>query len=150
MATRMTRMATALVAATGLIALVLSGCSSTGAGKRASRDDEALRARTTGGTAIVNRFNLDSWSAPNDHTVILRTRDGTRFRAETMGPCLGLDFAQGVGFSNRGGLGQIDRFSSVVLNDGTRCPFQSFEQLVPPESKALDAYEKADEKPKSK
>src|SRR5690349_2074231 len=75
MATRMTRMATALVAATGLIALVLSGCSSTGAGKRASRDDEALRARTTGGTAIVNRFNLDSWSAPNDHTVILRTRD---------------------------------------------------------------------------
>ena len=86
MATRMTRMAAVLVAATGLIALFLSGCSSTGAGKGASRDDEDLRARTTGDTAIVNRFNLDSWSAPNDHTVILRTRDGTRWMVGRLAP----------------------------------------------------------------
>ena len=71
--------------------------------------------------------------------------DGTRYRAETMGPCLGLDFATRLAFVNRGGFNNIDRFSSVVLADGTRCGFQSFDQLKSPDSKALDEYEKAAE-----
>jgi hypothetical protein len=140
----MTHVAAALVAALCLASLLLSGCATAGARKS---DDEALHARTVGSTGTVNRFNLKSWSAPNDHTVILTTTDGTRYRAETLGPCNGLDFAQGIGFTNHGGFDQIDRFSSVVLGDGMRCPFQSFEKLVAPESKALDAYEKAGEKP---
>jgi hypothetical protein len=49
---------------------------------------------------------------------------------------------------NRGGFNQIDRTSSVVLADGTRCPFQSFDQIRSPESRALDSYEKAGEAPK--
>jgi hypothetical protein len=71
--------------------------------------------------------------------------DGTRYRAETMGPCQGLDFATRLAFVNRGGFQQIDRFSSIVLGDGTRCAFQSFDKLKAPESKALDQYEKAGE-----
>jgi hypothetical protein len=50
---------------------------------------------------------------------------------------------------NRGNFNQIDRTSSVVLADGTKCPFVSFDEIRSAESKALDAYEKAPEaKPK--
>ncbi len=147
MAKRMTRMAAAVVAATGLIPLILSGCATTAAQRRAAQSDADLQARVAGGSSTVQRFNLRDWSAPNDHTVILVTNDGTRYRAETLGPCMGLDFAHGVAFVSRGGFNQIDRFSSVMLNDGTRCPFQSFDKLLAPESKALDSYEKAAEKP---
>jgi hypothetical protein len=142
---RMTRMAA--VVATVLISLCLFGCQTTAAQRRAAQSDADLQARVEGGSSTVQRFNLKDWSAPNDHTVILVTNDGTRYRAETLGPCMGLDFAHGIAFANRGGFNQIDRFSSVVLTDGTRCPFQSFDKLKAPESKALDAYEKADEKP---
>ena len=145
MAKRMTRMAATVVAATCLIPLILSGCSTSKG--RSSQSEADLTARVAGGSSQVQRFNLKDWSALNDHTIILVTNDGTRYRAETLGPCMGLDFAHGVAFVNRGGFNQIDRFSSVVLSDGTRCPFQSFDKLVPPESKALDDYEKAGEKP---
>lgn len=148
MAKRMTRMAAAVVAASCVI--LVTGCQSTAAQRRSARSaqseaDLAAPVARTNGT--VTRFNLKEWSAPNDHTVILVTNDGTRYRAETLGPCQGLDFAHGVAFTSRGGFNQIDRFSTLVLSDGTRCPFQSFDKLVAPESKALDSYEKAAEKP---
>jgi hypothetical protein len=97
----------------------------------------------------VQRFRIRDWSAPDDHTLIIVTQDGTRFRAETLGPCTGLAFTTRLGFVNRGNFNQIDRTSSVVLADGTRCPFQSFDEIRSAESKALDSYEKAPE-PKSK
>jgi hypothetical protein len=150
MAKRMNLGAAARVSALCLASLLLYACATSGAQSRtAQSDEEAVHARTEGSDATVNRFNLKSWSAPNDHTVILTTRDGSRYRAETLGPCFGLDFANGVAFANRGAFNSIDRFSSVVLSDGRRCPFQSFEKLVAPESKALDAYEKAGEKAQS-
>ncbi len=145
MAKRSTCVAAAM--ATVLIPLTLSGCSTSNPKARSSQSEADRTARVAAGSAQVQRFNLKDWSALNDHTIILITNDGTRYRAETLGPCMGLDFAHGVAFVNRGGFNQIDRFSSVVLSDGTRCPFQSFDKLVPPESKALDDYEKAGEKP---
>jgi hypothetical protein len=149
MAKRTTRTAAAIVAATGLIPLILTACStaSSNAQTRRAQSQADLDAPAIPGDAQIQRFRVDDWSAPNDHTVIIVANDGTRFRAQTLGPCLGLNFANRVGFVTRGGFNQIDRFSSVVLDDGTRCPFQSFERLQTPESKALDAYEKADEKP---
>ena len=75
--------------------------------------------------------------------------DGTRYRAETLGPCIGLGFTTSLAFVSRGGFDQVDRFSSVVLPDGTRCAFQSFDRLVSPERQALDRYEKSEEAKKS-
>jgi hypothetical protein len=93
----------------------------------------------------IPRYRIRDWSAPNDHTLIVIADDGTRYRAETFGPCFGLDFANRLAFVNKGGFEQVDRYSSVVLGDGTRCAFQSFDRLKPPEAKALDSYEKAQE-----
>ena len=150
MAKRMTRMAAAAVAAaTCLTPLMLVGCATKSSGSRAEQEQADLNAPITQASSGVQRFRIKDWSAPDDHTVIIVTNDGTRFRAETLGPCMGLAFATRLGFVNRGNFNQIDRTSSVVLGDGTRCPFQSFDEIRSAESKALDSYEKAPE-PKSK
>jgi hypothetical protein len=149
MAKRMNRMAAAAVAATCLTPIILTGCATKGSSSRAAQEQADLNAPITRASSGVQRFRIKDWSAPDDHTVIIVTNDGTRFRAETLGPCMGLAFATRVGFVNRGSFNQIDRTSSVVLDDGTRCPFQSFDEIRSAESKALDSYEKAPE-PKSK
>jgi len=150
MAKRMTRMAAAAVAATCLTSLILAGCASQRAQSRAAREEAERTAPITKASSGVARYRIRDWSAIDDHTLIIATADGTKFRAETLGPCPGLAFTTRVGFVNRGGFNQIDRTSSVVLADGTRCPFQSFDEIRTPESKALDAYEKAGEAPKPK
>jgi hypothetical protein len=111
----------------------------------AARDQADVNAPITKVSSGVMRYRIKDWSAPNDHTLIIVTQDGTRFRAETFGPCQGLAFTTRVGFVNRGGFNQIDRTSSVVLADGTRCPFQSFDEIRSAESKALDSYERSGE-----
>jgi hypothetical protein len=127
-----------------LALLTLAACTSSSVGKAGQRED-LINAPIAEPGAQVQRFRIRDWSAPNDHTIVIVADDGTRYRAETMGPCLGLDFTNQVAFVNRGGFQQIDRFSSVVLGDGTRCAFQSFDKLRAPESKALDQYEKSRE-----
>ena len=132
-----------------LSVLTLAGCATNGS----SPSTEAANLQTERGDATLQGFRVRSWSAVNDRTIVLTASDGTRYKAETLGPCFGLDFANSVGFANRGGFNQIDRFSSVVLPDGTRCSFQSFSKVIAPETKALDSFEKlsaADEKSEKK
>ena len=145
---RMIRRAAALLATSCCTVFMLSGCSTTSGQRtqaRAERREADLTAPVAQASAQVQRYRIKDWSVPNDHTVIVVTDDGTRYRAQTLGPCQGLDFANRVGFVNRGGFNQIDRFSSVVLDDGTRCPFQTFDKLKTAEAKALDDYEKSDD-----
>jgi len=146
MAKRMTRRAAAAVAATCLTPLILASCATKeDRTARAEREEAERTAPVTKPSSGVQRYRIRDWSAPDDHTLIITTNDGTKFRAETLGPCNGLAFTTRVGFVNRGNFNQIDRTSSVVLADGTRCPFQSFDEIRSAESKALDAYEKAPE-----
>jgi hypothetical protein len=126
-------------------AVALAACASQPSGKQ-SEKAAAASAPIAASNAQLPRFRIRDWSAPDDHTVIVVADDGTRYRAETMGPCLGLNFANRLAFVNRGGFEQVDRYSSVVLGDGTRCAFQTFDKLQAPESKALDNYEKSGEK----
>jgi hypothetical protein len=141
-----TRMAAVLLAASCVSFLALSGCSSSGerSRARAERNEADLTAPVAQANAEVQRFRIRDWSIPNDHTIILVADDGTRYRAQTLGPCQGLDFSARLGFVTRGGgLDRIDRFSGVVLEDGTHCAFQSFDRLKTAEAKALDDYEKS-------
>lgn len=132
------------------LSVMMGACASPGGGKTAKKPSaaaEAATAEVATSNVQVPRYRIRDWSAPNDHTLIVMADDGTRYRAETLGPCLGLDFANRLGFVNKGGFEQVDRYSSVVLDDGTRCAFRSFDKLKPPESKALDSYEKSKEAP---
>jgi len=124
--------------------LALSACASNPATRPADTGSTAADA-VADSNARLPRFRIKDWSAPNDHTIVVVADDGTRYRAETMGPCLGLSFATRLAFVNRGGFEQVDRYSSVVLDDGTRCTFHSFDELKPAEAKALDRYEKSED-----
>src|SRR5262245_40995859 len=110
--------------------LALAGCATNGT----SHSEHAMRG--AGADAELMSYRIRNWSAVNDHTLLLESADGTQYRAETLGPCFGLDYASRLGFSNRGGFQQIDRFSSVVLPDGTHCQFQNFSKVASPASKA--------------
>jgi hypothetical protein len=126
-------------------ALALSACASGTARQPGVQEKADTTADVAQPNAQIPRIRIRDWSVPNDHTIIVVSDDGTRYRAQTIGPCTGLNFTNRLAFVNRGGFQQIDRFSSVVLDDGTRCTFQSFDKLAPPEKKALDSYEQSKE-----
>ncbi|HVY81729.1 MAG TPA: DUF6491 family protein [Steroidobacteraceae bacterium] len=116
--------------------LALVGCATQGTSQRY----EQASLQTSPVDAGLMSYRIRNWTALNDHELMLESMDGTRYRAETLGPCFGLDNAMRLGFENRGGFQQIDRFSSVVLPDGSRCSFQNFSRVVSPASQALDSF----------
>ncbi|MFO7276728.1 MAG: DUF6491 family protein [Pseudomonadota bacterium] len=78
-------------------------------------------------------YQIDDWSAPNDATLYITTKDGSRYRATFMGEqCYGLRFARAVSFVTHG-LNQLDRFSGVKLPDGTQCMFRTFQRISGPD-----------------
>jgi hypothetical protein len=117
---------------------VLAGCATNGASQRS--EQASLQTSPVDAELMSNRIR--NWTAISDHELVLESMDGTRYRAETLGPCFGMTGAARLGFENRGGFQQIDRFSSVVMPDGQRCSFQNFNRVVSPASQALDNFEK--------
>lgn len=124
----------ALVSAFGL-----AGCAT----PRSAADNPANLPTETA-SAELRSDRVRNWTVIDDQTLLVESYDGTKYRAETMGACNGLSFATRLGFTNRGGFKTIDRFSSVTLPDGTRCPLAAFNKVIPPEKSALDSYEKAE------
>jgi Family of unknown function (DUF6491) len=124
-------------AATLGVIVSLAGCATA----RAPREDLAnLKTETASAQLPSNRVR--NWTALNDQTLIVESVDGARYKAEMAGPCIGLAQTVNLGFYNHGGFNQIDRFSSVVLPDGSRCPLATFNKVISPEASALDEYEK--------
>jgi hypothetical protein len=127
-------MKTSFLTSAALAALALAGCASTS--EESSGAD--VTPQMAADSAELQTYRIRSWSAPNDRTLIVEALDGTRYKAELLAPCFGLDFATRIGFVNRG-LNQLDRFAGVVLPDGTRCSFRSFNEIVTPATSARDA-----------
>lgn len=123
-----------------LVGLALASCATQD--RAAARDADASLITRPAVDAELMSYRIRNWNAVNDHTLILEAADGQQYRAETLGPCFGLDYAARLGFANRGGFQTVDRFSSVVLPDGTRCAFQNFSKVVSPASQALDSFER--------
>ena len=127
------------------LAVALAACASKAA-RGPTAAQQAASFPVADPDARLQRIRIRDWSVVNDETLIITATDGTRYRAETFGPCQGLNFANRLAFETRGGFETIDRFSSVVTGDGTRCQFRSFGRLTSPETKALDDYEKSGDK----
>jgi|GEM_PF-2081740 len=134
--TKGTFRASALATGLAAAAITLAGCASSGNSSSMSRVDPST---TTGS---LSKYRVQNWKAVDDQTILIQSSDGSTYKAMTIGPCHGLDFSNRVAFENRGGFQQIDQFSSVVLADGTRCRFQSFERVKTAEATALDSFEK--------
>jgi hypothetical protein len=58
------------------------------------------------------------------------------YYAKLLGPCIGLDFAQSIGFETRA-TSTLDKFAAIVVPDEGRCQFMSFTKSdAPPPKKA--------------
>lgn len=90
----------------------------------------------------MQSYRIRDWSAPSNDVLIVESIDGTRYRAQFMGPCTGLRFANTIGFITRG-TNELDRFAGIVLPDGTRCQFSSFQRAAPATAVAEGADEPA-------
>lgn len=121
------------------LGIALTGCAT----QRADPANDPANIQTEPGSAELRSDRVRNWTVVDDQTLLIEAYDGTRYKAEMMGACNGLSFATRLGFSSRGGFKQIDRFSAVMLPDGTRCPLATFNKVKTAESSALDRYEKS-------
>jgi hypothetical protein len=95
----------------------------------------------------LRRANIDTFDAPNDYTVIVRTLDGTKYKLDLMGPCLNLGFRMSLGIKTVGGtmgLSCISRGDSIINNDRFQrirmnCPIKAISIYTP----ATEAADKA-------
>jgi hypothetical protein len=73
---------------------------------------------------------ITNWEADGDRGLYIQARDRKWYYASFMGPCIGLEFRDRVGFVTEPG-GELDKFSSVLVGD-QRCYFKSFAPSRPP------------------
>jgi hypothetical protein len=71
-----------------------------------------------------------NFDAPSDDLIYLQDRSGNWYRAQLYGPCLDLDWANGIGVDTRGS----DTFDkdSVLLVGRQRCAIESLTRSGPP------------------
>ena len=80
-------------------------------------------------------LRLRNFRAEGRDVVYLQDQKRDWYRAELIGPCTGLPFAQAIGIDTRG-ASSFDRFSAVVV-EGDRCPLLSLTRSeAPPRKKA--------------
>ena len=76
---------------------------------------------------------IRSFKAPADDLVFLKDRQGRWYRAEMGGPCIGLRWANAVGYDTRGSL-SLGRGGSILV-EGQRCMIVSLTRSDPPPRK---------------
>ena len=75
-------------------------------------------------------FRIRNFRAENDDVVYLEDRNRNWYRAEVIGPCTELPFAQAIGIDTRGS-GSFDRFGAIIVGRD-RCPLLSLTRSEKP------------------
>lgn len=87
---------------------------------------------------FANHGGIWNWQADKDKGLWVQSNNRRWYYATFMGPCIGLNFANAVGFDTRP-MGTFDRFSAVVVPSWGKCQVQSFELSEgPPARKKAD------------
>ncbi|HEX8573612.1 MAG TPA: DUF6491 family protein [Allosphingosinicella sp.] len=81
--------------------------------------------------------SIRSFKAPTDDLVYLKDRRGRWYRAELGSTCVGLRWANAIGYDARGGL-SLSRGSSILV-EGQRCMIVSLTRSEPPPRKRQTA-----------
>ncbi len=89
---------------------------------------------------FASHGGIRDWRADRDQGVWVQDIHRQWYYAKLMAPCIGLNFAESIGFDTHP-LGRFDQFSSIFVR-GSRCAVQSFTLSGAPPS----AKERADAK----
>jgi hypothetical protein len=84
---------------------------------------------------FANLGGIRDWSADGDRAIYIQASSGNWYRAELLGRCLDLPFANRVGFVAEPASGAFTRFSSILVR-GRECAVRSLTPSAPPSSKA--------------
>lgn len=122
------------VAAATLAAFGTAVAAESGADKSSERPAEI---------PFANSGGINNWRAENDRVIYVQGNGRQWFKAELMTDCIGLRFAENIGFETEAS-GAFNRFSSIKV-DGRTCHISSFEKSDPPPKK--DKKEKTAETP---
>ncbi|MEA3065015.1 MAG: hypothetical protein QOJ27_1461 [Sphingomonadales bacterium] len=74
--------------------------------------------------------SIRSFNAPSDDLLYLQDRQGRWYRAEIGGPCIGLSWANAIGYDTRGSL-SLARGASILV-EGQRCMIVSLTRSEAP------------------
>lgn len=87
-------------------------------------------ATVTPGDAVQG-YRIEDWKVLSNQSLVIRTNDGKRYRATLMARCIGLKFTDTIAFVTRGER-TVDRYAGIMLPDGSRCYFKTFEAISQP------------------
>jgi hypothetical protein len=79
----------------------------------------------------VQGYRIEDWKVLSNESLVIRTNDGRRYRATLVGRCIGLKFTDTIAFVTRGER-SVDRYAGIMLPDGSRCYFKTFEAISQP------------------
>jgi hypothetical protein len=112
--------------------LLLAACSST---------QYAFEAPAAGepeaGIPFTQYRGIRDWHADNDRLLYVQAADRQWYQVDLLGPCIGLEYANRVGFDTRDPAGTFDRFSSIIVRGsgipgGGRCKVSSVKKIPKP------------------
>src|SRR5215470_6682460 len=83
---------------------------------------------------FANHGGIRDWRADSDRGLWIQDSFGKWYYATVMSPCIGLNFAQRIGFDTRP-MGSFDKFSYIVVPREGRCAVQSLRASGAPPSK---------------
>ena len=84
---------------------------------------------------FANHGGIRDWAADGDQGLWVQDVHRQWYYAKLMGPCIGLNFAQSIGFDTQP-LGRFDKFSAIVVPGTGRCVVQSFTVSAGPHPKS--------------
>lgn len=113
--------------ACGLIASLLAGCATApdpAGGPHAGQPEASI--------AFANqRATIREWQADGRNGIWVQDSQRNWYYGSFQAPCIGLDFANAVGFRT-GSTGKLDRFATVVVPDEAPCVLKSFTRSQEP------------------
>jgi hypothetical protein len=74
---------------------------------------------------FANHGGIRDWEADRDRGVWIQDIHRQWYYAKLIGPCIGLNFAQSIGFDTHP-MGRFDKYSSIIVPGTGRCTVQSF------------------------
>jgi Family of unknown function (DUF6491) len=83
---------------------------------------------------FANHGGIRDWRADRDRGLWVQDVHGKWYYATVMSPCLGLNFADSIGFDTHP-MGHFDRFSAIVVPGSGRCTIQTLRPSGAPPSK---------------
>lgn len=82
---------------------------------------------------FANSIGIRNFRAESNDVLMIEDNSGRWYRAEMFAPCIGLNFAEHIGFETRG-TNSFDKFSQIVV-EGRTCQVKSLVTAAKPLSK---------------